>query len=175
MACTWNTQNMSLKNDNWYHCPTLIFDPLIGRSGWNSTNEISNFVLLAVMFRSYYDLKALILDDYHRISLIVSCQHWFRYGLDAIRRQQAITWATVDPDLCLHLALLGHNELTHLAPRRCSCSLKLMIFKFISRMDILSVSSEIALRLIPQNTFDNKSILAQVMTWCHQTTSYYLS
>ena len=26
-------------------------------------------------------------------------------------RQQAITWAKVDPDLCCHMASLGHNEL----------------------------------------------------------------
>ena len=26
-------------------------------------------------------------------------------------RQQAITWANVDPDLCRHVASLGHNEL----------------------------------------------------------------
>ena len=28
---------------------------------------------------------------------------------------------------------------------------------------------------MPQNTFDNKSALVQVMTWCHQTTSHSLS
>ena len=27
--------------------------------------------------------------------------------------QQAITWASVDPDLCHHMVSLGHNELTH--------------------------------------------------------------
>ena len=27
-------------------------------------------------------------------------------------RQQAITWANVDPDLCRHMTSLGHNELT---------------------------------------------------------------
>ena len=26
--------------------------------------------------------------------------------------QQAITWANVDPDLCRHMASLGHNELS---------------------------------------------------------------
>ena len=28
-------------------------------------------------------------------------------------RQQAITWANVDLDLCLNMASLGHNELTN--------------------------------------------------------------
>ena len=35
-------------------------------------------------------------------------QHWF---IGAVR-QQAITWANVDPDLCRHMVSLGHNELT---------------------------------------------------------------
>ena len=38
-------------------------------------------------------------------------QHCFRQWPGAIR-QQAITWAKVDPDLCCHMALLGHNDLT---------------------------------------------------------------
>ena len=30
-------------------------------------------------------------------------------------RQQVITWANVDQDLCHHIASLGHNMLTHWA------------------------------------------------------------
>ena len=37
-------------------------------------------------------------------------QHWFRLWLGAVR-QQAITWAHVDPDLCRQMASLGLNEL----------------------------------------------------------------
>ena len=32
----------------------------------------------------------------------------FRYWFGTIR-QQAITWTSVDPDLCHHVASLGHN------------------------------------------------------------------
>ena len=39
------------------------------------------------------------------LSLMIS-QHWFAV------RHQAITRANVDPDLCHHMASLGHNELT---------------------------------------------------------------
>ena len=46
----------------------------------------------------------------YRTSLMIT-QHWFRLWLVAIR-QQAITWANVDPDLCRHLASLSLNELT---------------------------------------------------------------
>ena len=36
-------------------------------------------------------------------------QHWFRWWLGAVR-QQVITWANVDPDLCHHRLSLSHNE-----------------------------------------------------------------
>ena len=42
-------------------------------------------------------------------SLMIS-QHWFRQWLGAIR-QQAITWANDDLDLCRHMASLDSNEL----------------------------------------------------------------
>ena len=34
---------------------------------------------------------------------------------------------------------------------------------------------EIALRWMPENTFHDKSSLVQIMVWCHQATSHYLS
>ena len=34
-------------------------------------------------------------------------------GLGATNAILAITWANVHPDLCCHMASLGHNELTH--------------------------------------------------------------
>ena len=46
------------------------------------------------------------------MTLLMVSQHWFRLWLGALR-QQAITWANVDPDLCRHMVSLGHNELTH--------------------------------------------------------------
>ena len=47
-------------------------------------------------------------------------------------------------------------------------------FKLVLRIDVLSISCEIALRRMPQNPFDDKSILFQVMAWCLQATSQYL-
>ena len=48
----------------------------------------------------------------HRTLLMIS-QHWFRLWLGAWWHQ-AITWANVDPDLCHHIASLGHKALkTH--------------------------------------------------------------
>ena len=40
--------------------------------------------------------------------------HWW-----SVNRQQAITWANVDPDLCRHMASLGHNELMNTTATEC--------------------------------------------------------
>ena len=49
-------------------------------------------------------------DECHWTLLTLS-QHWFRWWLGAVRKQ-AITWASVDTDLCRHMTSVGHNELT---------------------------------------------------------------
>ena len=43
----------------------------------------------------------------------LTSQHKFRQWLGAFR-QQTITWANVDPDLCHHMVSLGHHELTRI-------------------------------------------------------------
>ena len=50
-----------------------------------------------------------------------------------------------------------------------------VFFKLISWIDTLSNSCETALRSMPQNPSDDKSTLVQVMAWCHQAASHYLS
>ena len=42
-------------------------------------------------------------------------------------------------------------------------------------MNILSIFCEIAIRRMPQNLSDHKSTMVQVMAWCRQATSHYLS
>ena len=43
-------------------------------------------------------------------TLLMISQHWFGKWLGPVR-QQVITWANVEPDLCRHMASLGYNEL----------------------------------------------------------------
>ena len=62
-----------------------------------------------------------------------------------------------------------------MVPGRCGCNVKLVIFKLIPRIDALSISCEIALMWMPQDLTDDLSILVQVMAWCRQATSHYLS
>ena len=50
-----------------------------------------------------------------------------------------------------------------------------VFFKLISWIDTLSNSCETALRSMPQNPSDDQSTLVQVMAWCRQAASHYLS
>ena len=82
-------------------------------------------------------------------------------------------WVTVhaDQEYVLHVNLSRLNRqgpkvrrdstgnaeypVNSLAPGTLNYNLKLVMFKLISRIDILSVSCEIALRLMPQDLTDN--------------------
>ena len=77
----------------------------------------------------------------------------------------------VDIDIHVH----EHNFFNWLAPGRYCSNLKLVIFKLILRIDILRFFSEIALRWMLQHLTDDLSTLVQVMAWCSQTRSHYLS
>ena len=50
-----------------------------------------------------------------------------------------------------------------------------LVFKQMQQLDSISIYGGNALKWMPQNRFANKSTLVQVMAWCHQATSHYLS
>ena len=50
----------------------------------------------------------------------------------------------------------------------------LNIFKFILQIDIMIISREVVHMWMPQNTFNDKSTLVQVMVWCREVTNHYL-
>ena len=62
-----------------------------------------------------------------------------------------------------------------LTPRRFGCDFKNLIFNLVSLIGILRSLYDNALRWMPQNIIDDKSTLVQVMAWCRQATSHYLS
>ena len=60
-------------------------------------------------------------------------------------------------------------------PGRCSWNLKSLIFKLLSRIDIMGISSETSLWWMPRYLNDDLSALVQVMVWCCQATSHYMN
>ena len=55
------------------------------------------------------------------------------------------------------------------------CDSKYWIFNLVLLIDIFRSSHDNALRLMPLDLTDDKSTLVQVMAWCRQATSHYLS
>ena len=62
-----------------------------------------------------------------------------------------------------------------LSPGRCGCHFKCLILIQNSVIDIMTISSGIVLWWMLQDHTDDKSTLLQVMAWCHQAMSHYLS
>ena len=65
--------------------------------------------------------------------------------------------------------------LNSLAPGTSQCDSKNVIFNLVLLTGIFRSSHDNALRWMPQDLTDDKSTLVQVMAWCRQTTSHYLS
>ena len=74
-----------------------------------------------------------------------------------------------------YTTLTRYISLNSLAPGGFENIFQNVFFKLISWIDTLSNSCETALRSMPQNPSDDKSTLVQVMAWCRQAASHYLS
>ena len=61
------------------------------------------------------------------------------------------------------------------APGRPRCHFESAIFNLALLIGIFTPSKDNALRWMPWDLTDDKSTLVQVMAWCHQATSHYLS
>ena len=62
-----------------------------------------------------------------------------------------------------------------LATGRSECDSKNVIFNLVLLIGIFRSSHDNALWWMPQDLTDDKSTLVQVMAWCRQATSHYLS
>ena len=69
------------------------------------------------------------------------------------------------------------TDLNSLVPGKCGCNLKLVIFKLMLMINIMSINSKIiiVLRGMPQNLTDDWSTLVQEIALCHQAASHYLN
>ena len=86
------------------------------------------------------------------------------------------------PEITMRLQKLTHWPLgdmaeffNPLAPGRSECDSKNGIFNLVLLIGIFRSSHDNALRWMPQDFTDDKSTLVQVMAWCRQATSHYLS
>ena len=78
----------------------------------------------------------------------------------------------------LPVMYFSHTQVCHLnllAPGKFEWNFIYVIFKWILVIDGWCISCEIDLILMSLDFTDDQSTLAQVMVWCHQATSHYLS
>ena len=73
------------------------------------------------------------------------------------------------------LVTLVFNLFNSLPPGRSWCDFKNVIFNLALLIGIFKSSNDNILRWMPQVLTGHKSTLVQVMAWCHQATSPYLS
>ena len=69
----------------------------------------------------------------------------------------------------------SHWCINSLAPGEFELNFRYLILQIISVTDGWGISCELALRWMSLDLSDDKSTLVQVMAWCHQATSHYLS
>ena len=65
--------------------------------------------------------------------------------------------------------------LNSLAPGKFEWNFRSLIFQIISMIDGWGISCELTRKWMSFDLIDDKSILVQVMAWCCQATSHYLS
>ena len=70
---------------------------------------------------------------------------------------------------------MWHHYINSLAPGNFEWNFRHVIFKQILVIDDWGISCEITLTWKPHDLTDDKSTLVQVMAWCCQVTSHYLS
>ena len=74
-----------------------------------------------------------------------------------------------------HTKTTESDTLNSLAPEECQYKFRFVIFKRILVIDGWGISCEIALIWMSLDLNDEKSTLVQVMAWCRQAPSHYMS
>ena len=92
-----------------------------------------------------------------------------RWGGDVILIMTARTTATKTP---IFVVSTVRSHFNSLAPGKCGSDFWKINFKLVTQNGSLRTQ---CLRWIQENTFDDKSTLVEVMAWCHQAASHYLS
>ena len=90
-----------------------------------------------------------------------------------LRKQSRRRWFETPSRLTWRRCNATRTSLT--GPGRYGCDIKVIIFKGISALDILSISCEIALRWMSKDMTEDKSTFVHVRVWCRQVTNHFLS
>ena len=107
---------------------------------------------------------------YEKIHKIYFCA-WWGFPQLLFRLVLLCQWLIQEWTTCPTLRCV----LNSLAPGRFQRNFSKVIFQLILVIDGWSISCKIVLKWMPTDLTDRKSTLVQVMAWCRQATSHYLS
>ena len=104
---------------------------------------------------------------------------WFCEWRNEWVAKRKAAYYDLNESLCQHpLSIMAernvYESLTH-CHQRYGGDFKCALLQHIAMNNVKSISRNIALRWIPPVITDDKSTLVQVMAWCRQATSHYLS
>ena len=106
---------------------------------------------------------------------------WVSYGMswsDCIVQSMwlnhDLTWYNIEYSNAM-TNVEHRSDFNSLAPGRPGCHVKTAIFNLLLLIGIFTSSNDYALRWMPWDLTNDKSTLVQVMAWCSQATSHYLS
>ena len=141
-----------------------------GRPGCHSITAIFNLVLLIGIFTSSKDnaLRWMPRDLTDDKSTLVQVMAWCHQATSHYLSQ---CW----PSFMSPYGVIRPQWVNSLAPQSYERKSTNVFFKLALQIDILSSSCETGLRWMPKNSIDDESTLVQVMAWCRQPTSHYLS
>ena len=134
---------------------------------------MNNFIPLQMRYGS---MKVTQMPPVHASNLVANSGNT-AYGVDVINRQPLRShyvnkwWSSLLMFICISWPQIVNS----LVPGKFELNFRYLIFQIISVIDGWGISCELALRWMSLNFTDYKSTLVQVMDWCRQATSHYLS
>ena len=102
-----------------------------------------------------------------------SCKY-FLFILKWLHTLGEFALSCTPPLMCQHIHVM-HSTLNSLSPGKFAWNFRQVIFKQISVINAWGISCEIIPRRMSLDLTDDKATLVQVMAWCRQATSHYLS
>ena len=118
--------------------------------------------------------------SWHTIYVLTGVLVWYLLYLllcnsGNIHQNNTLMSAQTFCHLSSYIILYTKHPLNSLAPGRFQFNFRQVILKLIWVNGSWGISYEIALRWLPLDFTDDKSTLVQLMAWCCQATSHYLS
>ena len=137
-----------------------------GRVGCKVPTDLVKISVKEAMHMGFYHITHLPQDKMAAIS-----QHFQMHFPEQASSHYLNQWYPAHWHIC---GTMG-RWVNSLAPGGFQFNFKYVIFKLTSVNGGWGISFEITLRWMPLDLTDDKSALVQVMAWCHQATSHFLS